>query len=376
MSDVPGMSDRIHMQHALRLAARGLYTTTPNPRVGCVIVKDGVVVGEGWHVRAGEPHAEVHALRMAGAAASGATAYVTLEPCSHHGRTPPCADALVQAGVARVVVAMTDPNPQVAGRGLARLRAAGIATASGVLEAEARELNVGFVSRMLRGRPWTRIKLAASLDGRIALADGQSKWITGAAARADVQRWRARSCAMLTGVNTVLADGAQLTVRDFDVERQPLRVVVDSALRTPVTARLLQAPGVLIAGASDGVNRAALEAAGAEVLLLPGSDGRVDLAALLLHLGGRGINELTVEAGGVLAGALLQAGLADELLLYQAPVLIGQGKPMADFALSSLTERFAPRVIERRSVGDDLRWTLRFTDPAQAFTGSIAENGQ
>nr|WP_205700996.1 bifunctional diaminohydroxyphosphoribosylaminopyrimidine deaminase/5-amino-6-(5-phosphoribosylamino)uracil reductase RibD [Jeongeupia sp. USM3] len=355
------------MQRALRLAALGLYTTTPNPRVGCVIVRDGEVVGEGWHIRAGEPHAEVHALRMAGGAARGATAYVTLEPCSHHGRTPPCADALVSAGVARVVAAMTDPNPQVAGRGLAGLAAAGIDTASGILEAEARELNVGFISRMLRGRPWTRIKLAASLDGRIALDDGQSKWITGAAARADVQRWRARSCAMLTSVETVLADDARLTVRDFAVERQPLRVVVDSRLRTPADAALLQTKGVLIAAAVDGPQRAALEAAGAEVLLLPGGDGRVDLAALLAQLGSRGISELTVEAGGVLAGSLLQAGLADELLLYQAPVLVGRGRAMLDFSLASLAERYAPRVIERRSVGDDLRWTLRFTDPAQAF---------
>ncbi|MBM3115549.1 bifunctional diaminohydroxyphosphoribosylaminopyrimidine deaminase/5-amino-6-(5-phosphoribosylamino)uracil reductase RibD [Jeongeupia naejangsanensis] len=355
------------MQQALRLAAKGLYTTTPNPRVGCVIVKDGAVIGEGWHVRAGEPHAEVHALRMAGDAAHGATAYVTLEPCSHHGRTPPCADALVQAGVARVVAAMTDPNPQVAGRGLARLAAAGIETASGILEAEARELNVGFISRMLRGRPWTRIKLAASLDGRIALNDGQSKWITGSAARADVQRWRARSCAMLTSAETVLADDARLTVRDFAVERQPLRVVVDSRLRTPADAALLQTKGVLIAAAVDGPQRAALEATGAEVVLLPGADARVDLMALLDLLGSRGINELTVEAGGVLAGGLLQAGLADELLLYQAPVLIGQGRAMADFALTDLVQRYAPRVIERRSVGDDLRWTLRFTDPAQAF---------
>ncbi|WP_432724168.1 bifunctional diaminohydroxyphosphoribosylaminopyrimidine deaminase/5-amino-6-(5-phosphoribosylamino)uracil reductase RibD [Jeongeupia wiesaeckerbachi] len=366
------IQDRIHMQHALRLAARGLYTTTPNPRVGCVIVRDGVVIGEGWHVRAGEPHAEVHAVRAAGDAAHGATAYVTLEPCSHHGRTPPCADALIKAGVARVVAAMTDPNPQVAGRGLARLAAAGIETASGVLEAEARELNIGFISRMLRGRPWTRIKLAASLDGRIALDDGQSKWITGAAARADVQRWRARSCALLTSVDTVLADDAQLTVRDFAVERQPLRVVVDSRLRMPADAALLRSRGVLVAAAIEAHaaphGRAALEAAGAEVVLLPGEDGRVDLPALLDLLGQRGINELTVEAGGVLAGSLLQAGLVDELLLYQAPVLIGKGKAMADFALATLSERYAPRVIERRSVGDDLRWTLRFTDPAQAFT--------
>ncbi|WP_189459199.1 bifunctional diaminohydroxyphosphoribosylaminopyrimidine deaminase/5-amino-6-(5-phosphoribosylamino)uracil reductase RibD [Jeongeupia chitinilytica] len=355
------------MQHALRLAANGLYTTTPNPRVGCVIVRDGDIVGEGWHVRAGEPHAEVHALRMAGDRARGATAYVTLEPCSHHGRTPPCADALVKAGVARVVAAMTDPNPQVAGRGLAGLAAAGVETASGVLETEARELNVGFISRMLRGRPWTRIKLAASLDGRIALDDGQSKWITGAPARADVQRWRARSCAMLTSVETVIADDAQLTVRDFEVERQPMRIVVDSRLRVPTDAAILRTPGVLVAAAVDGPNRAALEAAGAEVALLPGQDGRVDLAALLLLLGTRGVNELTVEAGGVLAGALLQAGLADELVLYQAPVLIGRGRAMLDFSLASLSERYAPRVVERRSVGSDLRWTLRFTDPAQAF---------
>ncbi|TJZ72884.1 bifunctional diaminohydroxyphosphoribosylaminopyrimidine deaminase/5-amino-6-(5-phosphoribosylamino)uracil reductase RibD [Chitiniphilus eburneus] len=362
------VNDAAMMQRALVLAARGACITSPNPSVGCVLVRDGAIVGAGHSQQAGGPHAEVMALREAGEAARGATAYVTLEPCSHHGRTPPCADALIAAGVARVVVALTDPNPLVAGQGLARLAAAGIEIAAGVQRDTALEHHKGFLSRMVRGRPWVRLKLAASLDGRIALRNGQSQWITGAEARADVQRLRARSCAMLTGVGTILADDAQLTVREpqgvFWQGRQPLRVVVDSTLRTPPAARLLQTPGVLLVTARDNPRRALLEAEGAEVLLLPGVDGRVDLAALLSHLGQRGMNEVTVEAGGTLVGALLRQKLADEVVLYQAPVLIGDGLPLADFSLASLSQRLAPRVLERRMVGADQRITLRFTETA------------
>lgn len=352
-------ADSRWMARALQLAAQGLNTTTPNPRVGCVLVKGDEIVGEGWHVRAGEPHAEVHALRAAGNKARGATAYVTLEPCSHHGRTPPCADALIAAGVARVVCAMQDPNPQVAGQGIARLRAAGIAVESGLMEASARELNPGFVSRMMRGTPWVRSKIAASLDGRTALANGTSQWITGAAARQDVQHWRARSCAVLTGIGTVLADDPQLNVR-IDTERQPLRVVLDSMLRMPPAARMLQGGKVLICTASqDADKRAALEQQGAEVLLLADAAGQVDLLSVLRELARRGINEVLVEAGRVLNGALLQAGLVDELLLYLAPQLLGDAaRGMADLGeLLRLEQRVELAWRDVRRVGVDLRIT-------------------
>ena len=355
-------ADHDFMARALRLAEQGLYSTSPNPRVGCVLVKDGAAVGEGWHVRAGEPHAEVHALRAAGEAARGATAYVTLEPCSHHGRTPPCAEALVAAGVARVVAAMEDPNPLVAGNGLSLLRRAGIAVHSGVLEAEARELNIGFVSRMTRGRPWVRLKAASSLDGRTALANGQSQWITGADARQDGHRWRARACAILTGSGTVLADDPQLNVRGVATERQPMPVVVDSRLDTPPPARLFDGRPVLIATASpDAAKAQALAARGAEILCLPGCDGRVDLAALMQELGRRGINELHVEGGAGLNGALLAAGLVDELLLYLAPTLLGN-TAQGLFALPELTSLDEQKRLvwrEVRQVGSDLRLLAR-----------------
>ncbi len=354
------------MAYALRLAARGLCSTTPNPRVGCVIVATGEVVGEGWHVRAGEPHAEVLALRAAGRRARGATVYVTLEPCSHHGRTPPCANALIDAGVARVVAAMRDPNPMVAGRGIELLTLAGVHTQVGLLEAEARELNLGFVRRMLGGRPWVRVKTASSLDGKTALLNGVSQWITGEAARADVQYWRARACALLTGVGTVLADDPRLNVRWPGATRQPPRIVVDSALRTPAHARLLRAdePGgsvLIVAARDDPARRAALTAAGAEVLLLPGADGRVDLRALLDELGRRGVNELHVEAGAALNGALLAAGLVDEWLAYLAPLALGHhARGLFDLpALTDMGARRAFGVIDRRWLGDDLRLTLR-----------------
>jgi len=349
------------MAHALRLAELGLNSTSPNPRVGCVIVRDGQVVGEGWHQRAGTAHAEVHALNQAGEAARGATLYVTLEPCSHHGRTPPCADALIAAGVGRVVAAMRDPNPQVAGRGLAQLEAAGINVDCGLLEDAARELNIGFVSRMTRGRPWVRSKLAASLDGKTALASGVSQWITGPAARQDVQAWRARACAMLTGVGTVLADDPQLNVRDIETARQPLRVVLDSQLRTPPSAKILRGGALIVCANEDAAKSRALQDAGAEVLALPGIDGRVDLARLLQILAEREVNELMVEAGASLNGALLAAGLVDELVLYLAPMLLGDTARglFALPALKKMDERTDLILRDVRLVGQDMRVIAR-----------------
>jgi diaminohydroxyphosphoribosylaminopyrimidine deaminase/5-amino-6-(5-phosphoribosylamino)uracil reductase len=356
-------ADHIHMAHALQLAARGLYTTSPNPRVGCVIVKNDVMVGSGWHQQAGQPHAEIHALREAGAAARGATAYVTLEPCSHHGRTPPCAEALIAAGVARVVVAMQDPNPQVAGNGLALLQKAGIATACGLLEMQARELNAGFIKRMVMGHPWLRIKTASSLDGKTALSSGVSKWITGASARQDVHRLRARSCAILTGIGTVLADDPALNVRDIETTRQPLKVIVDSRLQTPPAAKILSGAPTLIACAESDARRiAALEAAGAEIRCLPGEAGQVDLGALLSILAQRGINEVMTEAGATLNGALIRAGFVDEWVMYVAPVLLGD----AARGLFTLAEpaqmetRHQLTIQDIRQIGADMRITAQF----------------
>lgn len=350
------------MARALRLAERGLYTTTPNPRVGCVLAKDGRVVGEGWHARAGEPHAEVHALRAAGGHARGATAYVTLEPCSHHGRTPPCANALIDAGVARVVAAMRDPNPQVSGQGIELLTLAGIRAEVGLMEAEARELNVGFIARMTRGRPWVRLKTASSLDGKTALLNGASKWITGPAARADVHRLRARACAVLTGVGTVLADDPRMNVREVETPRQPLRVVLDSGLRTPPGAAILQGGDAWLACVqADPARQEALRAAGASLLEIPGVAGRADLAALMRALGRRGINEVHVEAGATLNGALLQAGLVDEWVAYLAPLVLGhQARGVFDLpALTDMAGRRGFRLTDARLLGPDLRLTLR-----------------
>jgi diaminohydroxyphosphoribosylaminopyrimidine deaminase/5-amino-6-(5-phosphoribosylamino)uracil reductase len=355
-------TDRAHMARALALAERGLWTTTPNPRVGCVVVKDGTVIGEGWHERAGGPHAEVAALAdvaARGRDARGATMYVTLEPCNHTGRTPPCTGAVIAAGIARVVAAMADPNPQAA-HGSARLRAAGIEVDVGLLEAEARELNVGFVSRTTRGRPWVRLKAAASLDGRTALASGESQWITGEAARADGHRWRARACAALTGIGTLLQDDPQLTARGVGATRQPLRVVVDRHAQTPPTARILAGGDALIVTAG-GRNPA--WPAGIEVLALPDAARRVDLAALLAELGRRGVNELHVEAGARLNGALLGAGLVDELLLYLAPSLLGDpARGVAEFpgGLARLADRLTFSLRDVTRVGDDLRLVARF----------------
>ena len=353
--------DREFMARALELARRGLCTTTPNPRVGCVIVRDGAVIGEGWHEKAGEPHAEVNALGKVGAGDTvhGATAYVTLEPCSHHGRTPPCADALIDAGIGRVVAAMRDPNPLVAGAGLARLELAGVPVQSGLMQAEAEELNIGFVSRMTRGRPWLRLKVAASLDGKTALNNGKSQWITGAEARLDAHTWRARSCAMLTGIGTVKDDDPRLTVRDvpgIDTPRQPLRVVVDSRLEIPLDAAILDGGNCLVACAVEQADKAArLRGRGIDVVVLPNARGKVDLPALLAELARRGINEVMAEAGFRLNGSLLREGLVDELLVYQAPLLLGDAA-RGMFDLPELTDLAGAQrleVMERRVAGAD-----------------------
>jgi diaminohydroxyphosphoribosylaminopyrimidine deaminase/5-amino-6-(5-phosphoribosylamino)uracil reductase len=356
-------ADHQFMARALRLARRGLYTTSPNPRVGCVIVHDGTVVGEGWHEKAGEAHAEARAIAAAGERVRGATAYVNLEPCAHYGRTPPCAVALIAAGVHRVVAAMPDPNPLVAGKGLAMLVAAGIRVDSGLLEMPARELNIGFVARMSRGRPWLRLKLAASLDGKTALVNGRSQWLTGAAARRDGHRWRARACAILTGVGTVRDDDPSLTVREVETTRQPLRVVVDSRLALSPQARVIEGGPALVATATDDKEKsAALTAAGAEVLVLPDANGKVDLERLLRELASRGVNEVHAEAGCRLNGALLAAGLVDELLLYIAPTLLGDAaRGMFDLpALTELTGRRDLQIIDLGQVGSDLRLVARF----------------
>lgn len=354
--------DHRHMAHALQLAELGLFTTQPNPRVGCVIAHGEQVIGTGWHQRAGEPHAEVFALREAGARAAGATAYVTLEPCAHHGRTPPCADALIAAGVARVVIAVEDPFPQVAGRGVANLRAAGISVETGLMRDAARELNIGFFSRIERGRPWLRVKLAMSLDGRTALANGESKWITGAPARADVQRWRARSSAILTGSGTALADNPQLTVRlaDDQAFAPPLRVVLDRQLRTPVGSNLRDGSVPTLLLHSTEINSPASDGRVDYASVAAGNDG-LDLRAVLGLLAERGCNEVHVEAGPVLCGALFAAGLVDELLLYIAPLLLGDAaRPLLHLpSLTDMASRWSLQTIDRRALGEDIRLRLR-----------------
>lgn len=361
-------ADHAYMAQALRLAERGLYTTMPNPRVGCVIVNEGEVIGEGVHLRAGEPHAEIHALRMAEMRASekikGADVYVTLEPCGHHGRTPPCAEALVKAGVKRVIAAMQDPNPLVAGKGLAYLAAHGIAGSSGLMEQQARELNPGFIMRMTQARPFVRSKIAASLDGRTALANGTSKWITGEASRYDVQRWRARSSAIMTGIGTVLADDPQLDVRaaELDITCQPLRVVVDSRLRISPQSRILQGGDTLIAYASDPDGKARdLREAGAELMQSADTRGRVCLKSLMQALAQREINELMVESGPALNGALFEAGLIDELLLYYAPVLMGStARPIAALPeFTRMSQRLELQMLDSRVIGGDMRLRVR-----------------
>lgn len=368
------------MAQALQLAEQGLYTTDPNPRVGCLVVKDGQVIGRGWHRRAGEPHAEVHALREAGEQARGATLYVTLEPCSHHGRTPPCAEAVIRSGVSRVVVAMRDPNPQVAGQGLDKLRQAGIDVEVGVLEQQARELNIGFVSRMERGRPWVRCKLAMSVDGRTAMASGESFWITGPAARQDVQRLRARSSAVVTGIGTVLHDNPSLNVRaaesglDEAWIRQPLRVVLDPDLRGRADAKVFGLAGdTLVAcrpSRAEGAVAQDFRARGINLLPLAERDTGLDLARLLEELAARGCNEILVEAGAGLSGAFMRAGLIDELWVYMAPKLMGSSaRPLLDLPnITTMAESISLELRDVRQIGQDLRLVYSPAAPTKANT--------
>ena len=392
------IANHTYMSRALQLAERGLYSTQPNPRVGCVIVKDGKIIGEGAHLKAGEAHAEIFALRQAGAQAKGATAYITLEPCSHTGRTPPCSQAIIDAGIVKVLVAMQDPNPLVAGSGLAHLLAHNIEVVSGLMQAQAEALNPGFISRMTRGRPYLRSKIAASLDGKTALNNGVSQWITSEPARLDVQHWRARSCAILTGIGTVLADNPSMTVRRMAIRRmteiemieremiesemtvrastntpsplmgegwgegatirQPLKVIVDSQLQTPINAKILQGSNVLIAFANDPHNKSAqLLTAGAELLCIPNEQNKVCLKTLLSHLAACDINEVLCEAGESLNGALLAQNLIDELLIYYAPKLMGStAKGMFDVpALTAMKQAIDLQILDMRQIGVDIR---------------------
>jgi len=363
--------DEYWMAKALRLAEQGLTTTSPNPRVGCIIVKDGIEVGRGWHQQAGQPHAEVHALRAAGDQAKDATAYVTLEPCSHFGRTPPCAQALIAAGVARVVGATGDANPEVSGRGFQQLRDAGISVTEGCLEAQARALNAGFFKRMTHGLPWVRVKLAHSLDGRTAMASGESQWITGPAARQDVQRLRARSCAVITGADSVLHDNPSMNVRFHELtpsvpealQRQPLRVVIDGQQRVPHDARLLSLPGDLwFAGHQDQYALPERDTSLGDTRYWHAAatpQGRTDLLALLQALGEQGCNEVLVETGANLAGAFISAGLVDELVLYCAPTLLGdRARPLLSLPLDTMAQQQRWHWQDVRMVGNDLRLTL------------------
>lgn len=349
------------MSRALRLAARGMNSTDPNPRVGCVLARDGEVIGTGWHREAGGPHAEIFALEEAGRATQGATAYVTLEPCSHQGRTPACTGALIKAGIGRVVFPLNDANPEVNGNGMAQLQDAGIRVDTGLMKEQAEKLNPGFYSRMRRNRPWVRVKLAQSLDGGIALANGSSQWISSAESRQDVQQWRARSSAVMTGIGTLLSDDPSLNVRTEEGARQPLRVVVDSHWRTPPGARTLGLPGnVLIAGRADRDVPEALRNSGAGLLPLAADEERLDLEQLVQALAGLEINELHVEAGAELTGALLQKQLLDEILIYQAPVLLGSGarEPFAFGPLRDMSGRISLQWLESVHTGTDLRLRL------------------
>ena len=366
------VADQEYMARAIRLARNGLYTTQPNPRVGCVLVNGDEIVGEGFHFRAGEGHAEVNALAMAGEKAQGATAYVTLEPCSHFGRTPPCAEGLINTGVARVVSAMVDPNPQVAGRGIKMLRDAGIAAESGLLEAEARALNPGFIKRMESGLPFVRLKMATSLDGRTAMASGESKWITGPAARSDVQKLRAQSSAVVTGIESILKDDSALTVRadqleldnaDEIVKQQPLRVVLDSGLRMPLKASILSQPGrtLIVTVSEDADKIAALKNTGAEIAIMPAQDGRVDLKALLQMLAGQEqCNELLIETGATLAGAFIQQELVDEIYLYMAMKLLGsEARPAFQLPFTTMAQQIKLQQTDMAMLKDDMRLILK-----------------
>jgi len=362
------VDDYRYMNRALRLAEQGLYTADPNPRVGCVIVAGGEIVGQGWHRAAGEPHAEVHALQQAGEKTNGATAYVTLEPCSHHGRTPPCADALIAAGVARVVVAMQDPNPKVAGQGLERFKAAGIEVVVGLMQQQSEQLNPGFISRFNHGRPYVRCKLAMSLDGRTAMASGESKWISSEASRLDVQRLRARSSVIVTGIGTVLADDPRMNARVGFELKQPDRVVLDTNLRMPVDAAMLSLPGIswLANDSRDQCTRSGLEQSGARMLDVTSDNGHIDLTALLSALKDLDYNEVLVEAGPSLSGAFMQAGLIDELIVYMAPHLMGHGGNALLHlpGIEAMQDRIALQMTELRQVGDDLRLSYKLATQA------------
>lgn len=361
------MSHHQYMARAIELAKRGLYTTDPNPRVGCVIVKDGQVIGEGFHRKAGEGHAEVNALAMAGDNAKGATAYVTLEPCSHFGRTPPCSDGLIKAGIRHVVCAMKDPNPQVSGQGFAKLIEAGIDVTLGILEDQARALNPGFIKRMESGMPFVRLKMAASLDGRTAMQSGESQWITGPAARQDVQRLRARSSAIITGIESIKHDDSALTVRadelgldkdwaDEIAQRQPLRVVLDSKGQISKDANILQQPGTTLVGVRHGV-----QLHGVETLPLNHDEHGLDLTALLKELGLRQCNEVLVETGATLAGEFVRQGLVDEMVLYMAPCLLGSdARALLNWPMTTMAEKQTLTILDNRMVGQDIRLTLGF----------------
>lgn len=358
--------DHVFMARALRLAERGLYDTDPNPRVGCVLVKDGEIIGEGWHEKAGEAHAEVNALAVAsknGHTVSGATAYVTLEPCCHHGKTPPCTDALITAGIKRVVAAMQDPHDKVAGQGLKLLQDTGIETSVGLMQQQAQQLNPGFIKRMQTGRPYVRAKLAMSVDGRTAMASGESKWITSDAARADVQHWRARSSVIMTGVSTVLADDPSMTARIDGNERATTRVVIDTNLSMPETAKMLKLPGhtIIMTGCDEDDEIARLQKAGAEIIEVPLHHGSVDLAAVLDELGKEQVNEVMLETGATLSGAMLQAGLIDEMIIYMAPILMGsEARPLFRLpGLEAMSDRINLAFSDIRAFGEDIRIIAR-----------------
>jgi diaminohydroxyphosphoribosylaminopyrimidine deaminase/5-amino-6-(5-phosphoribosylamino)uracil reductase len=374
------VEDTAYMAEAIQLARQGLYTTAPNPRVGCVLVKAGEVVGRGFHYRAGEGHAEVNALKQAGKAALGATAYVTLEPCSHYGRTPPCAEGLINAGVTRVVSAMQDPNPEVAGRGMKMLQQAGIACSVGLLDKQAAELNPGFIKRMETGMPWVRVKLAMSLDGRTAMSSGESQWITGAAARGDVQRLRAKSSAIITGIGSIQIDDSSLTVRESElgldnaadiVKQQPLRVVLDNSGKMDPGAKILQQSGRTL-----WVTQGERDMPNADVLTAQQCDGQIDLQWLLRHLASsEQCNEVLVEAGATLAGAFVEAGLVDELVVYMAPAILGSNaRPLLQLPLDKMGQQLRLSMTDCRQLGDDLRMTYRFHDNKGSFDSNSHHN--
>ncbi|WP_292988896.1 bifunctional diaminohydroxyphosphoribosylaminopyrimidine deaminase/5-amino-6-(5-phosphoribosylamino)uracil reductase RibD [Nitrosomonas sp.] len=357
-------ADYAFMSHALQLAEKGLYTTSPNPRVGCVITQNGHIVGSGWHKKAGQAHAEINALGQAGNAARGATVYVTLEPCSHHGRTPPCVDALIKAGVSRVVIAMEDPNPQVLGNGRAALEQANISVQTGLLQEQAQALNIGFVARMRYRKPWMRLKIAASLDGKTALNNGQSQWITGEAARIDGHRWRARSCAMMTGIGTILADNARLSVRHIPTSRQPKKIIIDNRMEIPLDAHVLQGEETFIftTACADTDKIATLEKMGVQVIICKQTNqDKIDLTGMIATLADLEFNEILVEAGSGLNGALIRARLVDELILYMAPSLLGSSaKDMLQLPeLTNLDQKVLLKIKDVRMIGWDMRLIAR-----------------